>query len=154
MVDDQIRWALDHGFVEMKLDACELVLADDAEKIFETIASTATKKLQGGKNVILHTGGSSEPSTVAMTRQAVAQSLGGHVDVQAETGRRLGAAFGKLARLCLEQTRVARLCVAGGDTASHIARQLGIESLRMVVAVDAWRTDLRGSRAGCGSRRR
>src|SRR5204863_5352437 len=47
------------------------------------------------------------------------------------TARILGAALGKVLRGALEQTKVRRLCIAGGDTSSFAARALGIEAVEM-----------------------
>jgi uncharacterized protein YgbK (DUF1537 family) len=44
----------------------------------------------------------------------------------------LGTALGKTLRGALAQTRVQRLCIAGGDTSSFAARALGIEAVQMV----------------------
>jgi uncharacterized protein YgbK (DUF1537 family) len=48
------------------------------------------------------------------------------------TAQILGTALGKVLRGALAQSKVRRLCIAGGDTSSFAARALGIEALEMI----------------------
>jgi uncharacterized protein YgbK (DUF1537 family) len=49
-----------------------------------------------------------------------------------QTAKILGTALGKVLRGALAQTKVRRLCIAGGDTSSFAARALGIKALEMI----------------------
>lgn len=40
--------------------------------------------------------------------------------------------MGHLVRQSLAETSVRRLCVAGGDTSSYIAQEIGVESIEML----------------------
>ena len=104
----QIDWALDNGFQQVVIDS-------DAERndaLLTAAASECVRRLKDGVNVVLHT------------------------DAVSESSRRAGAPWGNLlgraVRHILESTTVARVCLCGGDTSSHAARSLGIESLEFV----------------------
>jgi uncharacterized protein YgbK (DUF1537 family) len=113
----QIAWAMKNGFAEVFLNAREF------PKNYGVEIGRATKQviklLHTGKNVIVHTTRSGPNKRVAtMLKQRTA-----HV---------LGTALGLVLRGTLEQTKVRRLCIAGGDTSSFAARALGIEALEMI----------------------
>jgi uncharacterized protein YgbK (DUF1537 family) len=50
-------------------------------------------------------------------------------------GARVGERLGLLARRILEEERLTRLLVAGGDTSGYVARQLGLYALEMAVPI-------------------
>jgi uncharacterized protein YgbK (DUF1537 family) len=52
--------------------------------------------------------------------------------VDQEHGERFGAALGELLRELLLASRVRRVVVAGGDTATHAVKQLGLTALTFV----------------------
>lgn len=115
----QIAWALRHGFVEVPLDVTAVVSNKKrAREILRATASTVNP-LRTGCSVIVHT----------MCRGADKRTAARHEHVTAHV---LGSALGEVLRSALEQTRVQRLCIAGGDTSSFAARALSIEALQVV----------------------
>jgi uncharacterized protein YgbK (DUF1537 family) len=99
----QIDWALAHGFAGVPLDRAH-------ERAAETALQTA---LQAGRDVVVY-------------------SSRGEASAAAWPASLLGAVLGQLARIAVEQTRVRRVVVAGGDTSGHVARALNIVALEML----------------------
>ena len=114
----QIAWALKNGFAEVALDASALALKNSQVEIQRAI-NAAAKFLQGGRSVIVHTTKSGSDKRIA-------------AKLKNNTVKILGTALGKVLRGALAQTKVKRLCIAGGDTSSFAARALGIEALEMI----------------------
>jgi uncharacterized protein YgbK (DUF1537 family) len=114
----QIVWAVKNGFAEVALDARMLVMRE-AEKEIQYAIEKTVKYLRARRSVLLHT-------TSAGPDKRVAAAL------PHGTAEVLGTAMGRVLREALAQTRVRRLCVAGGDTSSFAGRALGIEALEMI----------------------
>ena len=71
--------------------------------------------LQAGRSVVVHT----NPATRMADGAVVSAPV-------------LGAALAQVVQAAIGQAGVRRLLVAGGDTASHTARSLGIEAMEMI----------------------
>ena len=100
------------------LDAASFRSPKNVEAEIERATAAAVKFLQSGRSVIVHT-----------------TSNGGQThcgEIEKPHGKVLGTALGKVLRGALEQAKVHRLCIAGGDTSSFAARALGIEALEMI----------------------
>jgi uncharacterized protein YgbK (DUF1537 family) len=106
----QIEWAVAQGFAEVPLDAAALTSGSDYLRVLPAVQT----HLRAGRNVIVHTSpGTREP------RSAIASDI-------------LGRAIGDIARGALAETATRRLAIAGGDSSSHAARTLGIQSVEMI----------------------
>jgi uncharacterized protein YgbK (DUF1537 family) len=116
---EQIAWALKHGFFEVTLSAAKLAMNRSVLPEINRAVDAAAKMLQAGHSVIVHT-------TRGGADKHIAAKLKGH------PAQVLGAVLGKVLRGALEQCKVRRICIAGGDTSSFAARALGIEALEMV----------------------
>ena len=99
----QIRWAMAHGFADIRVDAsgCDT----------SAFVETALTALSRNESVVLYT------------------ALGLSDRNAGEGGEKLGRKLGVLLREVLMRSGVRRALVAGGDTSSHAVRQLGIEAL-------------------------
>ena len=115
----QIAWALKNGFAEVALDAATLATSKSSELEIQSATEAAAKLLHAGRSVIVHTTKSGSDKRIA-------------AKLKNNTAKILGAALGKVLRGALEQSKVRRLCIAGGDTSSFAARALGIEALEMI----------------------
>jgi uncharacterized protein YgbK (DUF1537 family) len=116
----QITWALKHGFSEVALDVARLTADKAAMPEITRAANTAAKMLRAGWSVIVHTTrGNADKRIAAKLKNNTAQIL--------------GTVLGRVLRDVLEQWKVSRICIAGGDTSSFAARALGVEALEMVV---------------------
>jgi uncharacterized protein YgbK (DUF1537 family) len=113
----QIAWALKHGFAEVPMAAG--AHASDPTREIARCGRAATAFLQAGRSVIVHT-----------TKSGADERLAGKL--KGRTAEVLGSALGKVLREATEQSRVRRLCIAGGDTSSYAARAMGIEALKMI----------------------
>lgn len=115
----QIAWALKHGFAEVALDAGALANSQTAAAEIQSATRRAVKALSGNSSVIVHT-------TRTGSDKRVAKQL------KEGTAKILGTALGEVLRGALAQTRIQRLCLAGGDTSSFAARALGLEASEMI----------------------
>ncbi len=115
----QIAWALRQGFVEVALDAAALAGEKTSVKEIKRATGVAAAWLNAGRSVIVHTTRSGSDKRIAAT-------------LRGNTAKILGTALGNVLRGALEQSKVRRLCIAGGDTSSYAARALGIEALEMI----------------------
>lgn len=127
----QIEWALCNGFKEIAVEA-EALEAENPKAYISTYQHSMLTFLQAGKSVILHT--SKGPADPRIQR---IKSYLDTKDWEAQTKRtytaqRFGEILGQTARGAMEQIRVKRLVIAGGDTSSFVARQLGIEAVEMI----------------------
>jgi 3-oxoisoapionate kinase len=114
VTDRQIAYAVEHGFVEIALDASLLVNASDANGETTRIAEVAAGELAQGRSVIIHTSR-------------------GAVDARVGNGRRpLSAILGTAVLEVLRRVVVKRVAIAGGDTSHFVATTLGVESLELV----------------------
>ena len=129
VTDAQIEWALAHGFREVCLDTSQLVRS---KRAVESAGSETIELLSHGENVIVHTGRGPNDKRLEATRHVVAEQIGVDSDVLVETNMRLSTILGQIGMRCLEAIQVRRVCVAGGDTSSYVARSLQIEALEMV----------------------
>jgi len=107
----QISWALANGFVEVALDPAKV--AD--EDAIQTLATEVVSHLKKNRSVVVHTskGGLDRRVSPAVSAQ-------------------LGTTLGRIALKAVEQTGIRRVLIAGGDTSSHAARALGINSVEML----------------------
>jgi len=107
----QIEWAERHGFEGIRVppDGDEGELVRRARAAFDR-----------GRNPVLYT--ALGPSDAAIQ------------DARSR-GARVGERLGRLARRILEEERLTRLLVAGGDTSGYVARQLGLYALEMAVPI-------------------
>ena len=119
VTEKQIAWALRNGFAEVALNAAALASEKKVVKEFDRATTAVVKFLRNGRSVIVHT-------TRSGAQRRVATAL------KHNSARILGTALGEVLRSALEQTKVQRLCIAGGDTSSFAARALGIEALEMI----------------------
>jgi 3-oxoisoapionate kinase len=127
----QIAWAVKNGFEEIEVDA-QLMEREDLQIFIAEYQNRIRSSLRKGISVILHTSkGPNDP------RIQIIKSIFGEkgLDVQAmrtQIAKIFGKVLGQSARSALEQVPVKRLVIAGGDTSSFVARELGIEAVEMI----------------------
>jgi uncharacterized protein YgbK (DUF1537 family) len=114
----QMAWALKNGFAEVDVQISAFKSGRGEKEIIRATAA-AVKLLRAGRSVIVHTTRGGADKRLAAT-------------LKSGTANILGTALGNILRATLEQTKVQRLCIAGGDTSSFGARALGIEALEMI----------------------
>ncbi len=114
----QIAWAVKNDFAEVAVNAAAFRAIKTGEKELGRATTEAVKFLRAERCVIIHT-------TRTGANKRVAANL------KDGTAKILGTALGTILREALAQTKVRRVCIAGGDTSSFAARALGIEALEM-----------------------
>jgi len=118
VTEQQIAWAVGHGFAEVAVDAAALAAARGRAAREAAAVAAAAGPLQAGRSVIVHTSrGGVNPRLAA--RRGRAAGL-------------VGAALGRIVRGAVARARPRRVVIAGGDTSSHAARALGLEALEMI----------------------
>jgi uncharacterized protein YgbK (DUF1537 family) len=127
VTERQIAWALSHGFVGLPIDTARALEDGDGAPDQKTVKS-AVRELEAGRNVLLHASrGPSDPRYAAARKLMKRHRL--DLDVAA---RRIGGLLGRTVREILDRATVLRVGFAGGDSSSHAARTLGVESLQMI----------------------
>ncbi len=116
----QIERALSQGFSEVRVDTAALVGADATAGQAEVEQAAAL--LAQGRSVVMHLACGPDDPRIAQTRQRIGDGDAGD----------LGRALGSMLRGVLERHPLSRVAVTGGDTSGHVARELHIESLRML----------------------
>ncbi len=112
----QIRNATENGFDGIALDPLEVV-GENADSAIETAIAEGVKRLKNGRSVILHT--------------ALGPSADRGTDIDRIPGARhkLGSALGTILRRLVEEERLTRAVIAGGDTSSHALKELRVDAL-------------------------
>jgi len=119
VTSEQIAWALKNGFAEVALNTAALSSPQTAGREQQHAIQRATKFLQAGRSVVVHT-----------TRRGSDRTVKGIL--KDRTAEVLGAALANILLGALRANPPRRICLAGGDTASFAARALGITALAMV----------------------
>ena len=112
----QIRQATADGFDGVDVDPLALV-GESADRAIEDAIGTGIASLKAGRSVILHT---------ALGPSA---DRGGDIDRVPGARHRLGQALGIILRRIIEEERLPRAVIAGGDTSSHALKELRVEAL-------------------------
>lgn len=124
----QIGWAVAQGFAEVPVTINALSGENGAELSLSCDLDAVISCLQQGRSVIVHTSRGADDERIAQTTALFSQQ---EMD-QSETARLLGGFLGKIAREVVAQTSVKRVVIAGGDTSSYAAREMGIEAVEMI----------------------
>jgi 3-oxoisoapionate kinase len=131
----QISWALANGFEEIAV-AVDVLKSDDLEaSLIAQYQERIVHYLKKGKSVIMHTSKGPEDLRVVETRMFFEQKGWNEQMIRSQTAKRFGKILGQSARGALNQFPVERLIIAGGDTSSYVARELGIVAVEMIAPV-------------------
>jgi uncharacterized protein YgbK (DUF1537 family) len=114
----QIECACASGFGIITMDAANLLTGHKSEQLITKTCEEAMSHLAAGRSVVVHT--HPESTAVRVT------------NANTQTAGILGTALGRVLAACASQGRTHRVCIAGGDTASYVARATGIDSLEMI----------------------
>ncbi len=127
----QIEWALGHGFAGIKLDAAKLADSQQAESERAAVRRQALDTLAMGRSLVLYSAqGPDDPEIERTLSELRARGL-----AAGTVRERIGEEQGMLLRELLEATGLRRAVIAGGDTSSHAARQLGIYALELLTPI-------------------
>lgn len=110
---NQIEFALARGFIEMPLEIEAFQKESGNRSSIDGKLEEIVSALKRNQSVIIHTG------DVRPTEQ----STSAHI---------LGRILGGIAKSICAKTNLKRMVIAGGDTSSYVARELGITALEMI----------------------
>ncbi len=128
----QIEWAAKNGFAEVAIDTPSVLIDEGSMQSMQRSTKDVIDLLKSGKSVVAHTSkGTSDPRIAATNEVLSKWGSNGHSGAS-DCSRILGKAMGRLVRQALDETSVRRLCVAGGDTSSFLAQEIGIETIEML----------------------
>ena len=130
----QIEWAVKNGFEEIEVGA-QLMENEDSESFISEYQRKIVAGLRKGKSVILHTAKGSEDPRIQRIKSILAKKGWDEQTMRTQTAKIFGKVLGQSARRALEQFPVKRLVIAGGDTSSFVARELGIEAVEMIASL-------------------
>ena len=131
----QIDWALANGFEEVSIEVAALEDENEASRFSIRYKEQIVDNLKKGKSVIVHTSKGPDDVRVEATKKFFEQKGWDESMIRSQTARRFGAILGQSARGALQQIPVKRLVIAGGDTSSYVARELGIIAVEMIAPV-------------------
>jgi uncharacterized protein YgbK (DUF1537 family) len=125
----QIDAAVAAGFVEMPLDALQIV--DDATwpAARSAIVSRCAEVLAQGKSPLLHTARGPDDARIDRMIDGLAKQGVSRAQAKHEGGRTLGMRVGQLVDDVLARVPLRRLLVSGGDTSSQVTQVLGPDAL-------------------------
>jgi uncharacterized protein YgbK (DUF1537 family) len=107
----------------------------DVEAVVRRATDATVAHLKAGRGVIVHTSLGEDDPRITATAEVFNRRGGDAQPAGMFSARLLGTALGRVVRSAIWQAGVRRLCVAGGDTSSYVARALGIEAVEMIAPV-------------------
>ena len=127
----QIAWAAENGFTPVKLDIVCAVQETAWDREINRAAEEALDIVGKGGNPILHTAeGPEDPATASFREAISAADQSAH-----KVNERVGSGLGRLLRKVMREANINRGVIAGGDTSSHGATELGVFALTAVAPI-------------------
>jgi 3-oxoisoapionate kinase len=121
---EQIGTAEAHGFRCLRAPAERLVSREDADGTCREIVDAALAALRDGLSVVVYSARGPDDPSIGATRSRLAAGD--------STARRIGSAMGRITRALVAQAGLRRVVIAGGDTSSYAAQELGLIALEML----------------------
>ncbi len=123
----QIRWAIENGFVDVEVQPQKLLEPTDKSLEQERIVEASLAAWRHDNSIVVHTAlGPDDPRINLMKKKTDELSL-----TYEAANEILGDALGEMALKILELSNLKRLVVAGGDTAGRIQKHLCIQALQV-----------------------
>jgi uncharacterized protein YgbK (DUF1537 family) len=132
VTERQIEWATGNGFVAVSLDTVDIARSRDPSSAVKAATAEAVEHLARGRSVIVNTSiGGCDPR-IQRTADVFAQDGVSQAEEKGLTAKLFGSALGRIVHGVLEQVRVKRVVIAGGDTSSYAARALELEAVEII----------------------
>jgi uncharacterized protein YgbK (DUF1537 family) len=131
VTEQQLQWALSNGFEGIHLSLQEVMNAKNVQKAMQNIVAKATEIVKQGKNLVIYTALGPEDPSIKENQRQITES-GSSIS---DSSKILGSYLGDVARMLIQETRIERVVIAGGDTSSYATRQLGIYAMEMVTSI-------------------
>lgn len=126
----QITYAVGKGFAEVAIDPD--FLKGNAQEFVTKYTHEIIKHLKNSKSVIFHTSKGPNDPRLQKTEE-ITNDLGwNNTQAREELPKKFGALLGQTAKKVLSEITLERLLIAGGDTSSYTARELGITAVEMI----------------------
>ena len=129
---DQIAYALAHGFEGIRLDVARVVDASAWNRELERATAAALDALGRGHDPVLFTATGPDDPAVAALREAT-RTAGLEMEALNE---RMGAGLGHVLKAVIQQAKLTRAVISGGDTSGRAASMLGIDALTAIAPLD------------------
>lgn len=127
----QIEWAVKNGFEEIEVNPKSLV--DELESSYiSDYQKRISSALISGKSVIIHTAKGPSDPRIQLIKSYLSKKGWDEQMKHAKIAQKFGKILGQSVRGALEKFPLKRLVIAGGDTSSYVARELGIEAVEMI----------------------
>jgi uncharacterized protein YgbK (DUF1537 family) len=124
----QIELAIEQGFHGIRIPAAELANMDSMpQKLLEE----TIRLLNEGDSVVLYTALGPEDVAIADTREQF--SMRGIEGSQ--TGEFIGRQLGRWTKYIMQETKVRRVVIAGGDTSGFVTSEMGIYGMEMLISI-------------------
>jgi uncharacterized protein YgbK (DUF1537 family) len=135
MSDMQIADAAASGFEVLAVNARSVV--DDSlwPQELASLRQRAVSALQSGRSILIHSARGPDDPRIAEMRDYFRGCGHDPTTARQEGGRVLGVRLGMLTRQILEQVRLRRLLLAGGDTSSQVMQTLGADALTVIARI-------------------
>jgi len=136
VTDRQIGRAVADGFVEIACESASLADKRTRHAAVTDAISRAQKALSAGRNVIFQTArGPADSRRAGFERVAKTYRGSTQAEKRAAASESLGRGLAQILNEALRRTGARRAVVCGGDTSTHIARELGIDALEFLAPV-------------------
>lgn len=123
----QISWAISQGFAEIPVEPKALTTNSDFIAYTQTCSGEVIAYLREGRSVIVHTCLGPGDRRFSETNELLSQKKS-----EGSPAAIFGKLLGQVIRKSLEEIRVGRVVIAGGDVSGYTAAELGIEAIEMI----------------------
>jgi uncharacterized protein YgbK (DUF1537 family) len=127
----QLKWVLDKGFEDIRINTIALVNPEKNENEQERIIQKALMALEKGKSAAIYSAMGPDDPIIEDTKKELLR-LGFESD---SVSQQLGAAQGRILEQILKKVGKIRTVVCGGDTSGHVSRALGIHALETLMPI-------------------
>jgi len=128
---EQIQWARDHGFLTCRLDiSSSLDFTRQQAEVTRLVNMAVTAIEQGVSPLVFSAEGPDDPAVQSFEELATSAKLS-----RSDASERVGDALAEIMRQVLDQTRIRRIVVAGGDSSGKVGSHLGLRALTVLAGL-------------------
>ena len=128
----QINHAIDHGFKSVSVPARIFASAQEIDAVIGQCAEQVIAYMGMGQSVIVHTHLGADDPRGRETHELLEKQGYTQDEVSSKAAQIYGQVLGQITIRVARQASLRRLVVAGGDTSSYVARNLGITAVEMI----------------------
>jgi uncharacterized protein YgbK (DUF1537 family) len=127
----QIDYAVEHGFVELAVDAAALLSQSEGHAASRHLVASVLSLLERGLNVIIHTAKGPKDQRIDDMIASMVSHGTKWEEAKIQGGKRLAVELGAIVKNTLETYPLKRLVISGGDTSSQITKALAPDALEI-----------------------